>query len=328
MAMTPPLAHLLKMRGKMRLDREGYLTMQLIYYPGFIVVGRAAEFWTAAAMSAVGRARIPEACPPARSFRARRAGRLRGGDRGVRARSQIPDQPRQGGWGPRSLTGRLLAGIDDCRPRFQGCADKVGRAPASQGRAFVLRIEPRRFAPGLDPSGFNPSRNTAKPAAPAFITKAALPVAGDRRRADGRHEYVTAIRFARPLDELAGGLLRRTALRKLRLRCAAPLVSDRHPSHPPCPKPGRLNSSNPEPLSVLRPARPPRQSLRLVARRPLQPPTLVNVERAARGSRRASRAVTPSAAGSGPLSHPVLRSLSDEPVGPTAIPPTAPPSPE
>jgi hypothetical protein len=42
-AMTPALAHALELPGKMRLDRQAYLTVQPIYYPGFTVVGGAAE---------------------------------------------------------------------------------------------------------------------------------------------------------------------------------------------------------------------------------------------------------------------------------------------
>ena len=42
-------------------------------------------------------------------------------------------------------------------------------------------------------TGFHPSRNTARPAAPAVITRAARPVAGDRALAEGRREYATAI---------------------------------------------------------------------------------------------------------------------------------------
>ena len=67
--------------------------------------------------------------------------------------------------------------------RFLGPADRAlkdtmnWRIPAAQGRAVVLRIEPLRVSPL---PGFRPSRNTARPAAPAVITKAALPVAGDR----------------------------------------------------------------------------------------------------------------------------------------------------
>lgn len=52
-----------------------------------------------------------------------------------------------------------------------------GRAPAARGRAVVLRIEPLRVS---TLTGFHPSRNTARPAAPAVMTTAALPMAGDR----------------------------------------------------------------------------------------------------------------------------------------------------
>jgi hypothetical protein len=48
------------------------------------------------------------------------------------------------------------------------------------------------------------------------LTKAALPVAGDRGLADVRRGYATGICFAHPLDELAR--CSRTALRKLRYR--------------------------------------------------------------------------------------------------------------
>lgn len=97
-----------------------------------------------------------------------------------------------------------------------------------------------RAALRLDPSGFHPLRNTARPAAPAVTTKAALPVAGDRGLAVAVTQYVTAICFARPLDELAR--CSRTALRFTALRFAsfAARTPDRHPGHPPHPQPSRL----------------------------------------------------------------------------------------
>jgi hypothetical protein len=52
-----------------------------------------------------------------------------------------------------------------------------GGVPTARGQAVVLRIEPLRVS---TQTGFHPSRNVARPAAPAVITKAALPVAGDR----------------------------------------------------------------------------------------------------------------------------------------------------
>ncbi len=36
---TTALAHALELPGKMRLDREAYLTVQRIYYPGFTIAG-------------------------------------------------------------------------------------------------------------------------------------------------------------------------------------------------------------------------------------------------------------------------------------------------
>ena len=53
---------------------------------------------------------------------------------------------------------------------------------------------------------------------------AALPVAVDRGLADGRHVYVTAICFARPLDELAGARFVAPLLR-LRARSAGQIVT-------------------------------------------------------------------------------------------------------
>ena len=91
----------------------------------------------------------------------------------------------------------------------------------------MLRIEPRRCAPCLDPDGLHPSRE--QPAAArrderaecaGGLTKAALPVAGDRGLAVGRRGYATAICLALPLDELAR--CSRTALRKLRSRALRP----------------------------------------------------------------------------------------------------------
>jgi hypothetical protein len=41
LAMAPTLAHALEYPGKLRLDREAYLTVQTIYYPGFTITGVA-----------------------------------------------------------------------------------------------------------------------------------------------------------------------------------------------------------------------------------------------------------------------------------------------
>ncbi len=41
--LAPTLGHALEMPGKMRLDREAYFATQTIYWPGFTVVGGAAE---------------------------------------------------------------------------------------------------------------------------------------------------------------------------------------------------------------------------------------------------------------------------------------------
>ena len=42
-AMAPALAHALELPGKLRLDREVYLQVQLIYYPGFTIAGGVGE---------------------------------------------------------------------------------------------------------------------------------------------------------------------------------------------------------------------------------------------------------------------------------------------
>jgi hypothetical protein len=43
LAMVPAVAHALELPGKMRLNREAYLTVQPIYYPGFTFIGGFAE---------------------------------------------------------------------------------------------------------------------------------------------------------------------------------------------------------------------------------------------------------------------------------------------
>ncbi len=43
LAMTPALAHALERPGKMRLDKEAYLALQPIYYPGFTWAGGLGE---------------------------------------------------------------------------------------------------------------------------------------------------------------------------------------------------------------------------------------------------------------------------------------------
>jgi hypothetical protein len=42
-ALAPALAHALELPGKMRLDREHYLAVQTIYYPGFTIAGGIGE---------------------------------------------------------------------------------------------------------------------------------------------------------------------------------------------------------------------------------------------------------------------------------------------
>ena len=98
-----------------------------------------------------------------------------------------------------------------------------------------------------------------------------------------------------PLDDLAR--CSRTALRFTALRfasCAAH-VPDRHPGHPPCPKPGRLNAKRARAGSTGAPV------ASLGGTSAAEAPTLVTV--------------------CGPIAAAVA------PVEPTAIPPTAPPSP-
>lgn len=43
-AMATALAHALEFPGKRRLDREAYVTVQAIYYPGFTMAGLIGEF--------------------------------------------------------------------------------------------------------------------------------------------------------------------------------------------------------------------------------------------------------------------------------------------
>ena len=43
LAMCPAIAHVMELPGKMRLNREAYLTVQGVYYPGFTFVGGTAE---------------------------------------------------------------------------------------------------------------------------------------------------------------------------------------------------------------------------------------------------------------------------------------------
>jgi hypothetical protein len=38
-AMAPPLAHAFEFPGKLRLSRDAYMTVQMIYYPGFTLLG-------------------------------------------------------------------------------------------------------------------------------------------------------------------------------------------------------------------------------------------------------------------------------------------------
>jgi hypothetical protein len=43
LAMAPALAHLLEFPGKSRLEKDAYLTVQPIYYPGFTIAGGIGE---------------------------------------------------------------------------------------------------------------------------------------------------------------------------------------------------------------------------------------------------------------------------------------------
>ena len=115
-----------------------------------------------------------------------------------------------------------------------GRAGEWGRVPAARGRAVVLRIEPMSKAHRLDPTGLPSLARTATPPLAAFsiqagwageVTRAARPVAGDHGLADGRHGYMTAISFARPLDELARAALRRSAALRLRARGAGQIAT-------------------------------------------------------------------------------------------------------
>lgn len=70
-------------------------------------------------------------------------------------------------------------------------------------------------------------------------------MAGDRRLADGRQGYLTAIRVARPLDEPARcsrTALHFTALRFAPVRCARAGSSPRPPATPEAGPPEVLNT--------------------------------------------------------------------------------------
>jgi hypothetical protein len=121
-----------------------------------------------------------------------------------------------------------------------------------------------------------------------------------------------------PLDELAR--CSRTALRSTALRFAswAAHVPDRHPGHPPCPQPGRLNAKSARAGSTAAPV------AALGGTSVAEAPTLVKL-----GGPLAA-AVAPAAPSRWPrFLGPSLRRgrCPVAPVGPTAIPPTAPPSP-
>jgi hypothetical protein len=53
LGMAMSVAHALEMPGKMRLDREAYLTVQPIYYPGFTIGAGFGEFGAMVAVAAL-----------------------------------------------------------------------------------------------------------------------------------------------------------------------------------------------------------------------------------------------------------------------------------
>lgn len=53
LGMAMSVAHALEMPGKMRLDRDAYLTVQPIYYPGFTVGAAFGEFGAMVAIAAL-----------------------------------------------------------------------------------------------------------------------------------------------------------------------------------------------------------------------------------------------------------------------------------
>ena len=135
---------------------------------------------------------------------------------------------------------------------------RAGTRPAARGRAVVLRIEPPSFVRCLAPDGL-----------PSLVQYGWAGCAGGENEggpfpwpgtAGARMAVArcaTAIFLARPL----GGLARRRAL-----RCASLSLRLRPRAGPP-PRPPATPEAGP-PSSQLGPARPPCQSLRLVARRP------------------------------------------------------------
>ena len=127
----------------------------------------------------------------------------------------------------------------------------------AQGGAGLRRGAPCRCARWYSDQGCafiampNSQNTQVRPAAPAVARQRPVPVPRDRGLG-----FLHAARERRPLDELAGIPI--TALRFV--RCTPARSSPRSPATPDA---GPLKS-----LGVFAPARPPRQSLRFVARRP------------------------------------------------------------
>jgi len=166
-------------------------------------------------------------------------------------------------------------------------------------------------------AGLHPSRNTVWPAAPAALPKAARPVAGERGCADGR-------RAARDRHLLRALAWRTGGLSLPALRFALPPVAPPGQTATPTTRHARSRAARiPIPIptrSQLGPARPARQSLRLVARRTRgRRPSCPWAGRSRQPSRLLRRHAVCWC--SGPR---VLRSLGGTPVQPTALPPRRP----
>lgn len=203
---------------------------------------------------------------------------------------------------PRTLMGSWLS-------HASRTSRSAGSVCSGSHRAASSRVEPHRGGPCLDPDGLPSLAHSPtlarrdEGARRAGVAHCPWPgIAGP----DVRRGYATDA----PLDELA------RCSRAGFASCAA-RVPDRHPGHPPRPEPGRLNTKLARAGSTAAPV------ASLGGTAVAEAPAFVNVWRATRGSRRASKAVTPAASARAPL--PCGRCPSC-PVKAHRDPPTAPPS--
>jgi hypothetical protein len=168
-----------------------------------------------------------------------RARPRRAGGRAVALHVEPPSSSRP--FGRPSLTGSpppsALAGAQGVAGLRRGAPGRCARQCSDQGCAFIAMP--------------NSQNSQVRPAAPAVARQRPVPVPGDRVCC-----FLHAARERRPLAELAG-----VPITALRFVLFTPARSS--PRSPAMPDAGPLKA-----FGVFAPARPPRQSLRLVSRRP------------------------------------------------------------